>query len=464
MSGFLFRVLLRRIVFLLTFACITGVTAIAADLSIIDESGATKKLALDGTKSVSLAASAGGDVTLRFDGFYVQVSTNPIDGTQAGLKPAFANLTQTDDGFTVEISNYDADYTWVVTSDAGTVSNNGKDVTVSGLSPGQSAKVTVTTKRTGYSDASDSITGQAKQTSTTGNALEPAVGEIERTADGFKVPITNFDATFTWETSVDRGTASLDEAANPPTAIVTGLTPGQTATLTITTSKQGHDSGTRQVLGQALADSSTGADTSSYCKGSYEYPYEVDGETLYWELNRDVKDEDNYSLTASDPADRPLVDCRPERNFDPWVRGTPEVQVAIKRRLTQSFPFTLPARADAADVSVGYLQFTTGETARLERTEDFFHVWISEVPNGKVLGDYCEKYMDQADQYFYWTQDASERKTCYLGTESKVMYVNFETACSPDFYPGGADACNLKEKRKSSREYLFDVARGFFTD
>ncbi|MEL0138510.1 MAG: hypothetical protein VW806_13645, partial [Halieaceae bacterium] len=73
----------------------------------------------------------------------------------------------------------------------------------------------------------------------------------------------------------------------------------------------------------------------------------------------------------------------------------------------------------------------------------------------------CEEYKDQADSYFYWTQDEREKGVCYLGPESRVLYVNFETACFPAIYPGGADACNLMNKRKSSRRYLFDVARGY---
>ena len=70
--------------------------------------------------------------------------------------------TSTADGFAVQVSNYDAAYTWAVSTDEGsaTISNTGL-VTVTGLTPGQSATVTVTTTRTGYANGTVAATGSA---------------------------------------------------------------------------------------------------------------------------------------------------------------------------------------------------------------------------------------------------------------------------------------------------------------
>ncbi|MEI8082224.1 MAG: fibronectin type III domain-containing protein, partial [Actinomycetes bacterium] len=79
----------------------------------------------------------------------------------SALVPAFGIPTATSDGFTVQIANYDAGFTWVGTANAGgsvVVSAAGL-VKVTGLAPGMSSTATVTTSRTGYVDGSASVTG-----------------------------------------------------------------------------------------------------------------------------------------------------------------------------------------------------------------------------------------------------------------------------------------------------------------
>jgi alpha-tubulin suppressor-like RCC1 family protein len=76
----------------------------------------------------------------------------------AARTPAFATPTPTATGFTVQISNYDALWTWgasATSSGSAAVSNTGL-VTVTGVAPSTSSRVTVTTTRTGYVDGSAS--------------------------------------------------------------------------------------------------------------------------------------------------------------------------------------------------------------------------------------------------------------------------------------------------------------------
>ncbi len=436
-------------------ACGFAISAIGAELTIIDESGSSQTFTLDGNRSVSLASGAGGDLTLRLNGLYTTVSTNPGGGALAARTPTFSGITQTDGGFTVQIGNHSADWVWSASSDVGSASVSASGlVTVTGLGAGQGATVTVTTTREGYNSGSNTVSGTAKAADQGGEAaLSPSLGDVERTADGFTVPIGNYDANWTWAAESSSGAATINET--DPAAVlvtVTGLTAGQQATLTVTTTREGYNTGTAQVIGQALSAAGAEVDTSSYCKGSYEIAYETTNEqgqtvTAYYELN-----------------DEELVNCYPDDtywHFDPWIEGTPEKALGIYTAKTTAIPFTLPSRADAADVAFGYLQMTTGEPVRSGSAADYFHVWVSTVPNGPKISDECEEYKDQADSYFYWTQDEREKGVCYLGSESRVLYVNFETRCYPAVYPGGADACNLMNKRKSSRRYLFDVARGY---
>ena len=84
------------------------------------------------------------------------------DFVEAAPAITFGTPSSTADGFTLQVSNYSADYAWTVTTTAGssTISNSGL-VTVTDLTPGQSATVTVTTTRTGYTNGSAQVSGSA---------------------------------------------------------------------------------------------------------------------------------------------------------------------------------------------------------------------------------------------------------------------------------------------------------------
>ncbi len=77
----------------------------------------------------------------------------------AARTPVFGTPTPAATGFTVQISNYDAQWTWGASATNGgsaAVSTTGL-VTVTGVAPGTSSQVTVTTTRNGYVDGSASV-------------------------------------------------------------------------------------------------------------------------------------------------------------------------------------------------------------------------------------------------------------------------------------------------------------------
>jgi hypothetical protein len=89
--------------------------------------------------------------------------------TQAGaaLTPTFGTNTSQVAGFTGSITNYNSSWTWSIATSAGVVSwgtpsGSSYPFTVSGLSASQSATVTVTTSRTGYSNGSAQTVGSAQ--------------------------------------------------------------------------------------------------------------------------------------------------------------------------------------------------------------------------------------------------------------------------------------------------------------
>jgi len=170
------------------------------------------------------------------------------------LVPTFGVSSSTADGFSVPVSNYDADFSWAVSTTAGSVVINASGiVTVSGLDPLTSAAITVSCTRNGYVDGSAVGSGLSL-----GAALVPELGTPVPTSDGFTVPVNNYDASFTWTGTVSSDAeirvrtvrASINISA---TIVVGGLSPGERATLTVVTERDGYQDGTASVAGSALA-------------------------------------------------------------------------------------------------------------------------------------------------------------------------------------------------------------------
>jgi len=111
----------------------------------------------------------------------------------------------------------------------------------------------------------------------------------------------------------------------------------------------------------------------------------------------DADDSADADVSELDPShfcvdnDDDLAECRwAEANdffFDPWISSVGEKGIWIQDKKTEVFPFTLPARSDAAaaEVRYGYLQLTTPERQRVLKAEDVFHMWWSETSNGTPL-------------------------------------------------------------------------------
>jgi hypothetical protein len=177
--------------------------------------------------------------------------------------PTFGTPIATANGFTVQISNYDAAFTWAGTATASgsvSISDTGL-VTVTGVAPLTSSTATITSSRTGYSNG----TATVSETSTTGAGLTPTFGSPAATADGFTVSITNYDAAFTWATpTVSSGSVAITSTSGATRVLtVTVLSPGATATITQNTTRTGYSNGTGTVSGTATARTQTTAADNS---------------------------------------------------------------------------------------------------------------------------------------------------------------------------------------------------------
>ena len=104
------------------------------------------------------------------------VTSTSTTSLGAALTPTVSSVTPTFGGFTFNVTNYNSAYTFSLsatsgTATAGTASGNSLPITVSGLSSGASATVSISTTRSGYVVGSGSREGTAKT-----SALTPTSG------------------------------------------------------------------------------------------------------------------------------------------------------------------------------------------------------------------------------------------------------------------------------------------------
>ncbi|MFN8126257.1 MAG: BspA family leucine-rich repeat surface protein [Candidatus Nanopelagicales bacterium] len=262
----------------------------------------------------------------------------------APLVPDLGTAVPGDRSFTVPVGNDDADFQWEVSSDVGTASLSDHVITVTGLTNGQTATVTVTTTRTGYLPGHATQTGKALETART-----PQLGTVHRRDGGFTVPIDNHNPAWNWDATTTAGDAEIVVNPGESHVDVTGLADGQPATVTVTTTRPGWFDGTDTTTGAALNTELTptfdppvpGAHAftvtiSNYDGADYDpgdYTWEVSSDAGTAELNRDTGEITVTGLTNGQTATVTLDTIRTG-----YLPGTASIEGrALRTALTPDF-------------------------------------------------------------------------------------------------------------------------------
>jgi hypothetical protein len=140
-----------------TYSNITSATDRTYDVSDADI-GDYIKVAVTATNGIGASSAA------------LSAATSVVVDLTDSVVPTANSPVSTATGFTFTISNYSTNYTYVLTTTKGSVSRLVDDVTVTGLTAGESATVTIAVTRSGYKPASKTVTGSASLAATTTTA------------------------------------------------------------------------------------------------------------------------------------------------------------------------------------------------------------------------------------------------------------------------------------------------------
>jgi len=165
--------------------------------------------------------------------------------------PDLGDPEPTDGGFKVELKNYLDGFVWNYTAPPGSVErveeNNKQMLVVTGLGVGEESTLTVTATQDGYLPGEATKLGKSLM-----RALTPGLDAQVRGQETTRIPINNFDDTYTWSVTNDNGHAVVQGSGHTGAIVVTGLTNGQTVSGTVKATKTGHFDGESPYSGAAL--------------------------------------------------------------------------------------------------------------------------------------------------------------------------------------------------------------------
>ena len=184
------------------------------------------------------------------DGFLPGNSYISGFASDVSYTPIFEGPFPTANGVIMQVKNFDSTLTWYVNLEnelpgRAQIDREGR-ITVTPIRPNETVKLEIAASKSGYMvhRSSISLVGPAIQTPQA--ALTPTFSPATSAASGFTSQITNYDPNFTWSASTTAGSVSISGSG---LVAVSSLVAGQSATVTIRTTRNGYNSGAGSVTG-----------------------------------------------------------------------------------------------------------------------------------------------------------------------------------------------------------------------
>jgi uncharacterized repeat protein (TIGR02543 family) len=127
----------------------------------------------------------------------------------------------------------------------GTVTGSIMPITVTGMSPGAVATISIDNQKTGFASGNGVVSGSALNA-----ARVPVIGNIVTLTSGFTAAVTNYDSAFTWGVSSSAGTAIINTQGG---ITVSGVAPSTAVQLTVNATRTTYAPGSTQTTVTTLA-------------------------------------------------------------------------------------------------------------------------------------------------------------------------------------------------------------------
>jgi len=339
--------------------------------------------------------------------------SSEVQVTPLGLArtPLADTSTATSSGYTFNVTNYDASYTWsasisngsgIVT--LGTPTGSNLPVTVSGMSAGTTSSVQLTSTRSTYETGTAYTSGTSLSA-----ALTPTFGTPTLRTNGYTVAITNFDSNYTWSVASSAGSATISNGS----IIVSGANFSTSVSETVTATRSGYVTGISIFTATTLAgltatyngNGNTGgavpSDTATYQtegtvvllgnSGSLQKPgYTFSG----WNLNS------GNTGQLYQPGNSYILANAGVNFYAKWV-ATP---YHVIYNLTEASAGTVPT--DSANYTIGTSANIRGNSGSLQRIGYVFAGWTDNANRtGRIYVSGDTYTVQTNDLYFYaaWT-------------------------------------------------------------
>jgi hypothetical protein len=236
------------------------------------------------------------NLEIRATDFYGQTSNSgffSISLTEP-LVPTFGTYTRTANGFTVQISNYDSNFTWAGTATAGgTVSISGTGLaTISGVAPGTNSVATITTTRVSY-DAGSAATASTQSLLAQTVTWSPTTSALVQQSP--LTPSTSASALGGATISYSVTSAGITSCAvNSSTGVLTYNAPGVCVVRASAAATSNYASATRDVTfnltsisAQPASDTTTAGLTNTFSLTTVSAPSPLT-RTIKWQVATDT--------------------------------------------------------------------------------------------------------------------------------------------------------------------------------